>query len=286
MKPSTEFKIGRLRGMVPRPLLPAFVKARTKLAWSQAKVREDAREQMRFVLEHTDPGADIETAARRYVERQVWRGELRWHIDIVTDQQVEGLEHLIAARDLGRGVVLSHMHHGQFEGGMASIVRRGVVVHAMGDPRLLEADAPAWMQQHAKVALATGAIPVVVSAGSDAMVKILQDGGIMTIASDVPGRTPMRFLGRDLVGSFGAVRLAMATGAPVVVMTSELRDGYLPVVRLHEPFDPAQFPSAQKLLEAILAAHEPYIVRWPEMYDIPTSHWGIPDQGPDNASST
>jgi hypothetical protein len=86
----------------------------------------------------------------------------------------------------------------------------------------------------------------------------------------------MRFLGRDVIGSFGAVRLATATGAPVVVMTAERSDGHLPVVRLHEHFDPRQFPSPQKLLDAILAVHEPCLVRWPELYDIPTSHWGIP----------
>ncbi|GGO71848.1 hypothetical protein [Nocardioides deserti] len=280
MKPSTELRIGRVRGAVPRALLPALVRTRTALAWSQVKVRDDAREQMRFVLEHTRPDADLDAAARAYVERQAWRGELRWHLDLVTDQRVEGLEHLLAARDRGRGVVLSHMHHGQFEGAMASIGRRGVQLHAMGDPRLLTPDAPGWMQQHAKVAQSQGAVPVLSTAGTEAMLGILGDGGVLTIASDVPGRTPMRFLGRELIGSFGAVRLAVATGAQVVAMTSELHDGPLPVVRLHEPLDPVDFPSAQKLLETLLATHEPPIVRWPELYDIPTSHWSLPAATP------
>jgi lauroyl/myristoyl acyltransferase len=276
VKPSTEHAIGRTRGKIPTSLLPAFVKARTALAWSREAVREDARTQMRFVLEHTRPDADIEEAARRYVERQVWRGELRWHMDLITHLQVEGLEHLTAARDLGRGVVLSHMHHGHFEGAMASIGRRGVHIHAMGDPKLIAPDAPAWMRQHAAVALAAGATQVRVDVGAEGLAKVLLEGGILTIASDVPGRTRMPFLGRDLVGSFGAVRLAMGTGAPVVAMTAELHDGYLPVARLHEALDPQEFPTPQKLLEALLAVHEPYIVRWPEMYDIPTSHWGTP----------
>lgn len=280
MKPSTELRIGRVRGMIPRPLLPAYVAARSRVAWRQEKVRENARAEMRFVLEHARPTADldalIEDAARRYVERQIWRAELRWHIDLITNQQIEGLEHLTAARDLGRGVILSHMHHGHFEGAMGTIGRQGVVLHALGSSHLLDADTPGWMQQHAKVALAGGAIPVKVDVGVDAMVDILTAGGILTMASDVPGRTPMHYLGRDLVGSFGAVRLAMGTGAQVVVMTSELRDGYLPVVRLHPAFDPQEFPEPQKLLEAILGAHEPYLVRWPELYDIPTSHWGLP----------
>ncbi|MDP9821753.1 hypothetical protein [Nocardioides massiliensis] len=284
MKPSTELRIGRVRGMVPRGLLPAYVAARTRLAWRQEKVRENARAEMRFVLEHTRPDADVEAAARRYVERQIWRSELRWHIDLVTHQQVEGLEHLLAARDLGRGVLLSHMHHGHFEGAMATLGRHGVVLHALGSGHLLDSASPGWMQQHAKVALAGGAIPVVADAGVDAMVEILTSGGILTMASDVPGRTPMRCLGRDLIGSFGAVRLAMGTGAQVVVMTSELRDGFLPVVKLHPAFDPQEFPEPQKLLEAVLGAHEPYLVRWPELYDIPTSHWGVPEPAPDGSA--
>lgn len=282
MKPSTELTIGRMRGKVPRAMLPALVAARTKLAWSREAVRADARAQMRFVLEHARPDADIERAARAYVERQVWRGELRWHLDLITHLEVEGLTHLTTARDLGRGVVLSHMHHGHFEGAMASIGHQGVHIHAMGDPKLLAPDAPAWMQQHAAVALAGGASKVTVDVGAESLATVLLEGGILTIASDVPGRTPMRFLGRDLIGSFGAVRLATGTGAPVVAMTAELRDGYLPVVRLHEALDPQEFPTPQKLLEALLAVHEPYILDWPQMYDIPTSHWALPAQGPDD----
>lgn len=276
MKPSTELAVGRARGRVPRALLPALVAARTRVAWRIPKVREDARAQMRFVLGAARPDADVEGAARRYVERQCWRGELRWHPDLITDQPVEGLEHLVAARDLGRGVVLSFMHHGHFEGAVATLGRRGVRVHVLGFPQLLEAGAPGWMQQHAAVAQSQGAVPVLTTAGSEALAGLLLAGEVLCIASDVPGRTPMRFLGRDLVGSFGAPRLAVATGAPVVVMTSELRDGR-PAVRLHPAFDPESYPSPQKLLEAVLAVHEPAVLRWPELCDIPTSHWGVPD---------
>lgn len=275
MKPSTELALGRARGRVPEALLPALVRARARIAWRNPKVREDARTQMRFLLEAVRPDADVDAAARRYVERQCWRGELRWHPHLITDQPSEGLEHLTAARDLGRGVVLSFMHHGNFEGAIATMGRRGVQVHVVGFPQLLEASAPGWMQQHAAVAQSQGAIGVTTDVGAEALAKILLDGGILCIATDVPGRTPMRFVGRDLVGSFGAFRLSMGTGAPVVVMTSELRDGR-PAIRFHPHFDPQSFPSPQKLLEAVLAVHEPAVLRWPELCDIPTSHWGVP----------
>ncbi len=71
--------------------------------------------------------------------------------------------------------------------------------------------------------------------------------------------------------------MAMATGSPVVVMTSELvhEGDAMPLVRLHEPLDPADFETPQQLMERILEIHEPYVTRWPELYDVPTSHWGV-----------
>ncbi|WP_148572994.1 hypothetical protein [Nocardioides caldifontis] len=276
MKPSTELALGRVRGLVPTALLPAFVEARTRLAWRRPEVREDARAQMRFVLEHTRPDVEIEGVALSYVRRQVWRGELRWHPELITDQPVEGIEHLVAARALGRGVVLSFMHHGHFEGALATIGRHGVPLHIVGYPQLLSSEAPGWMQQHARVAQSQGGVAVLSTAGAERFVELLTGGAVLALASDVAGSTPMRFLGRDLIGSFGAPRLAMGTGSPVVVMTSELKDGK-PAMRIHEPFDPAEFPTPHKLLEAMLATHEPYLVRWPELYDLPTTHWGIPD---------
>ena len=71
----------------PRPAgrcCPRWSPARFRLAWSRPSVREDARAQMRFLLEHTRPDADLEAAARAYVRGQVWRGELRWHPELIT----------------------------------------------------------------------------------------------------------------------------------------------------------------------------------------------------------
>ena len=115
----------------------------------------------------------------------------------------------------------------------------------------------------------------------------LKNGHTLSIAVDVAGRTPMHFLGRDLVGSFGAPRFAMETGAPVVIMTAELVDerDTLPLVRIHPPLYPEDYADAHELLEAMLELHEPYIVKWPELYDIPLSHWGFPPTDSAQAAS-
>ena len=269
--------VGWLRGRVPHRLLPGFIALRTRIAWRNPKVREDARREMRLMLEHTRPDADLEVVARRYVHRQVVRGELRWHPRLLREVRMEGLEHLQEAVDQGRGVVFNWMHHGQLDATSWLMAQRGLLVNIVGAPKLF-GDVPAWLEQHNKLAVAGGHTMVSASEGAEAFVKLLKDGQVLSIAVDVPGRTPVHFLGRDLVGSFGAPRMAMATGALVVLMTAELDhpDALLATHRVHPALDPADFADAGELHRRMLELHEPYLVRFPELYDIPSSHWGVP----------
>jgi lauroyl/myristoyl acyltransferase len=279
MKPSTELTIGRIRGRVPGALLPTLVDTRTRLAWRSEAVRKGAREQMRFLVEHTRPDLDLDTVARDYVRYQALRGETRWRPQELADLEVQGLHHLTSAHKPGRGLVISFMHHAFLEGGFASLGRLGVQPEIVTYGYMLRDDAPGWLQQHVAVATSTGAKAIAAERGADDMARTLRTGGILAIASDVPGRTPLRFCGRDVVGSFGAARLAAATGSPVVVMTSERRDDGSPRIVLHEAFDPEAFPNPHKLLEATVAVHENAQICWPEAADIPLSRWALPDAG-------
>lgn len=273
MSSSAEETAARLRARVPRLLLPALVAARTRLAWRHRSVREDARAQMRFLLEGTRLDADFEAVARAYVRYQVRRGELRWHPELLTSLRVEGIDHLLAARARGRGVVLNFVHHGYYDGAFPSIARLGVRSHMVVYPYMLETDAPTWLRQHVKVALINGGTAISAAVGTDGLLDLLRHGEVLALASDVPGRTPLRFAGREVLGSFGAARLATVAKAPVVVMTSE-EDAAGPVIRLHERLDPADFATPQALLERMLAIHESVLLRWPEATDIPLSRWG------------
>lgn len=273
---TTEERLATLRARVPAPLLPGLIAARARLAWRRASVREDARAQMRFLLEHTRPEADIEAAARAYVRFQARRGELRWHPDQLASLPVVGLEHLVAARDAGAGVVLSFVHHGFYEGAFASIARRGVPGHLVAYPYMLEPDAPLWLRQHVRVSCLHGGTPVSAAIGSDGIRDLLRQGHVVAIATDVPGRTPMRFAGREVLGSFGAARLAGDTGSPVVAVSTEF-DERGAFIRLHEPLHTAAFESPRELLAAMLAIHERVLVRWPEATDIPLARWTAAD---------
>ncbi|WP_036570193.1 hypothetical protein [Nocardioides sp. URHA0032] len=268
----------RIRARVPTAMLPALVAARARAAWLRPVAREDAVAQMRFLLEHTRPGADLDAIARAYVRYQARRGELRWHPELLTSLRVDGIGFLLGARSAGRGVLLNFVHHGYYDGGFPSIARRGAPAHMVVYPYMLEPDAPLWLQQHIRIGTANGGTAVSAAVGTAGLLDLLREGQVLAIASDVPGRTPMKFVGREVLGSFGAARLAAEAGAPVVVMTSE-EDERGPVIRLHEPLDPADFDTPQALLEQMLAIHEDVILRWPEATDLPLSRWGSLEAG-------
>ena len=190
-----------IRRRIPRALVPLVITARYLLAWSRKGVREDARAQMNFLLEKTRPEADLDQAARAYVRGQVWRGEVRWHPEMVTNKRIVGFEHLLAARELGRGVMLNFMHHGTYEGAFGSISSAGVPLHMIVYPYMVREDAPSWLKQHMRVACTGGGTTVSAEIGTAGIIDLLNRGGKVTaVASDVPGRTPLRFVGRDVLG--------------------------------------------------------------------------------------
>jgi lauroyl/myristoyl acyltransferase len=274
VRASAERWITAVRRHLPDSLVPVVVQLAFWVLWSRASVREDARAQMRFLLEKTQPDADLEAKARAYVKRNLWRGEARWHPDLVTRQRVVGLEHLQAAQALGRGVVLSYMHHGSWDGSGASIARLGLPQFMTAYPTTLSPDAPAWIQQHVKVCCIGGGVALSTEIGTQGIIDLLSEGKIVSIAVDVAGRTPVRFVGRDLTGSFGAARIPTLTGSPLVAMTHQV-DAQGEFVRVHEPLDPADFESPQALLVRLLEIHEAAVLETPEDVDVPLSRWRV-----------
>ena len=270
----------RLRRSVPVPLLPLLVHLRFLLAWAIPAVRADARAQMAFLVERSRPDLDLDELARAYVRRQAWRGEVRWHPELITHQRVVGHEHLAAARDLGRGVVLNFMHHGIYEGALATLGHLGTPSRMVVYPYMVRDDAPRWLKQHIRVGCSGGGSALSAEVGTQGIIDVLGSGDVVSIASDVPGSTPLRFAGREVVGSFGAARLASDAGSPVVVMTTE-RDAKGSFVRVHEALEPKHFESPKALLEQMIALHEQAILSWPEASDLPLSRWKIPESTDD-----
>ena len=249
-----------VRRRIPRACVPLLVALRFRLAWSRPAVRDDARAQMRFLLEHTRPEADLDAVARAYVRGQVWRGELRWHPELITRLRVEGIEHLLDARDRRP--------------------RRDAQLHAPRPPTT----APSPRSSRLGVAAATWSSTPTCSAttpraGSSSTCAVACTGGGIAVSAAIgtaghhrpaqrrarSSRSPPTSRAARRCASSAATSSARSAppgspptpASPVVVMTSEVgRAGPVrPAARAARARRTS--PRPQDLLEEMLALHEP-----------------------------
>lgn len=232
---------------------------------------------MAYLLDSTDRAAEVPELAYRYAEHMMLRGYLRWHPRTITRQEVRGIEWLTTRRDAKRGVVLSFAHHNQYDGLFASIARLGVPLQVSMTPKIMGSDAGASWRQHRRI-VERGAEAVPSNAGTDALAARLGPGVTLAIASDFPGRTPVTFLGRRVIGSFGAARIASLTNSSVVVVTSWQADNGHHFLQLDPPLEPSNYGDPNALLDDILQRHGEAILAWPEALEAPTARFGVLDE--------
>jgi lauroyl/myristoyl acyltransferase len=261
-----------LRRSVPDALVPLVVWARTLLASRNSFKVASSRHQMEVLLGGL-PEYDLDEMTRRHVAFTQRRAEYRFHPDLVSDQQIDGLAHLVTARERGRGVLLSFMHYGHYDGSFLALKKAGVDTDAMVIPFLYAGIGTDWQRQHARL-LRMGTTMHSVEGGSQVVRDLLADGRVVALASDVTSRTRVPFLGRDRLASFGAPRLAHEMGSPVVVMTFAW-DGRRPRIVLHEPLEPESYADPTALFADILALQEEAVRAWPWSYELPQDRWVV-----------
>jgi len=270
-------QVQRVRSLIPLRALPGIARRRLDTLWQDEAFRSSMEAEMQFLLEHTERAGEIPEISRRYAEFALLRGYRRWHPGHLSRQPVAGIEWLTTQRDPGRGVVLSFLHHAQYDGMFPSLARQGAGVHTVVAPEAFDPASPVQLRQHFKVA---GLMPtttlVSTTVGSAGLAALLEQGAILGIASDVAGRTPVQFLGRELLASFGAARLAVQTNSPVVLVTSHQRPEGSPSLQVHEPIEPGDFADPADLLAEIMRRHEPAVLAWPEAFDSPYARLGRP----------
>jgi len=267
----------RVRALVPAAAIPPLVRLRLRQDLRNPRVLAQARAHMEFLVGEARPDADLDRLAREYVEWTRWRIETRWHHDrFLPAVRIEGAEHLEAGRD---GAVLNFLHHGPFERLGLSVAQHGHHLHMMMAPWFFAApeDVAPHLRQH-RVITERGCSVFSSEEGSAGVRRRLAEGRLVSLATDMPGSTEVTFVGRQLLGTFGAARLAHEAGKPVLVVTSHRgREDGEPLFRVHEPLRPEDFPDAHALLERMLRIHEPAVLDWPAAYEEPRSKWGAPD---------
>ncbi|MCW2855237.1 MAG: hypothetical protein JWR52_852 [Marmoricola sp.] len=269
----------QVRRVIPLVALRALVRRHIDVLMQDPEFREMQESELRFLLGHTDRAHEIPVLAHAFAFHSAMRAHDRWHPRKMRRQDVRGIEWLTTKRDPDRGVILNFMHHNDYPGVFTSLTRAGagpILIVAM--PTMLEAGVDPGMRQMMRTVLSHRSNRAVAAAGgTDFIASHLKPGTTMAIASDLPGRTEVTFLGRRVLASFGAARIATMTNSPVVVVTA-VREGAGHYLQLHPPLEPREFEDPADLLDEMLRIHGEAVLAWPEALETPTARLGsVPD---------
>lgn len=266
----------RVRAALPDAFVPAVVRARLWAKRRRPGPMERARVEMQYLLGAV-ASERVEPAAAAYVVRDVMRSEMRYHPRLVVRQDVENAVVLTRARSTGRGVVVSFLHHGHYEGTTAALALADAPFGIVVSPEMLAPDAPTFLRQHVRAGTSTGNQTVDAGLGGKELAARLSRGETLAIATDVPGTSVVPFLGRDRRGSSGAARLAAATNSLVVTLHAHCESDGRQWVRVGEAIEPRDFPDAEELLRHLVSTQEGPVLAWPEAYHQPSMRWGEPE---------
>lgn len=262
-----------LRPRLPWAIAEPILRHRIARAQRSEKAMAYARGQMENLLAATDQADRIDEKAAAFLAFDMTASEMRWNPRRLTRMRLIGMENLVRARDLGRGVVISFVHHGNFAGMFGAIASAGVPHGVVSADSILTPYTGPNMRQHIRnVARSGGLVPA--SVGTTGMVERLKAGEVLAIATDVPGSTRVPFAGRTASVSSGAAWAAILADSPVVLVSHE-RDEDGPFLRIGEAVEPGDFDSATDLLRMIVAHHEGPLLRWPEAAYHPTVCWPV-----------
>jgi KDO2-lipid IV(A) lauroyltransferase len=191
------------------------------------------------------------------------REQLLARIDVI-----EGEEHYHRARQSGKGAIVLTAHMGSFEVGMAALLQHEPRVHV-----LFQRDSFGLFEKtRSALRRKLGVIEQCVNDGLATWVKLrdaLTNNEAVLIQGDrvMPGQKGQRVPMMDghMVIPTGPVRLAIATGAPIIpIFSIRLPNGIK--LFINEPIVVADALDAEKALAEVAAALETYLRRYPDQW--------------------
>jgi lauroyl/myristoyl acyltransferase len=234
-----------------------------------------AERHMRRVL---GPGVDsaaqaMFTAYGRYWAEVLWARPDRVP-DMVAQMVVDGVEHMRAARDAGRGVIYAVPHVGNWEVAGAISVREGIPLVAVAES-LRNRRISAWFVEMRR----SFGIEVVLAERSTEVMRALQAmierGGAAALVCDrdLRGRgVKVDFFGERTTLPAGPVSLAVRTGAPVLPVACYFLDGpgHRLVVR-----PPLAIPSQGTREERVAAGTQVVAAALEELIRLAPTQWHL-----------
>ena len=249
---------------VPMRLAIPIAARRGRRAWDDHRAWAKARTAMdRITGGELDAGRLDDVTRRHLVEREI-RREFFWRIRPFRKAVLDETRSLTDAVAAGRGVIVSHCHHGVHHGLPQILAGLGIRVHIVpGGSHFKHRDTRQGRRhQRQQHRLAAPGSLVAAKGSFDALGDLLEQGEVVGIAFDIAGRTPTRFLGQDLRLASGTTRLAMRTGA-LVVPYQRLRAGDRVRFVTGPALDPQRFDGVGALQQALADIHSAWIAEDP-----------------------
>jgi lauroyl/myristoyl acyltransferase len=190
---------------------------------------------------------------------------------------IEGWQNLIQARNRKQGVILATAHLGNFELGTQAIVNRGIEMTILVE----DFYSNPFLRHIAKLRQRKGVriLPVNTQGMKDSYYDLIR-GGTVTIVCDrdIQGNgMKIKFIGAETTLPFGAVSLALRTGAALVPIFSVRKPNNLTSIYIESPLDLVDSGNREESLRANLeklaAVMEKYILKYPEQWAVLEPIW-------------
>jgi len=233
-------------------------------------------------------GVELDNRTLRRIERSVLKNMIKNYFDLTKLSQlrsenldgsvtIEGWHHLTKAITDARGTIIATAHLGNFE-----FVAQVLAVRGIETTILVEAfDSTPFLRIIDELRQRNGhrILPVSMGAMRDSL-QILRHGGTVLIFCDrdIQGNgLKVKFFGEETSLPFGAVSLALRTGAAIVPIFSVRKSSNRSAVYIEPPLrliDIAnRSDSAKANLERLVAIMERYIRQYPEQWVVLEPIW-------------
>lgn len=247
-----------LQRLVPDWVAIALAVLRGRLWWlASAGRRSVALDRMGRLLGKSARNAEVRKTARQHLVETSVRQVIFWRSRTYDHATITGLDNLDQALALGRGVLVVSAHIGAYS--VRPLLARGYPVHVMVDGRnyrepYVGYKGARWLASRKRIEEAGGRCITPPDAFS-ACRSALESGDVCAISFDIRGDHITPFAGGSVGVRTGPARLALVTGAPVVLGFFGRHRHHL-TVRLSEPISPHTFGGIDELIAHLAAAVE------------------------------
>ncbi len=248
-----------------------------------------ARDRFRMAMRHQrrvqGPDADVRRAARavftnygRYWAETFWLHPRRLE-SVLSRTTIEGIEHLHAARDSGRGVVLALPHLGNWEvAGLRAAAERArvlAVAEELGNERIVQWFVAMRNMMEIDVVIARKGSRV-----TRDLLERLTAGGVIALLCDrdLSGRgIPVTLFGEDTTLPAGPISLADRTGAIVLPVGTYFDRGAGHAFEVHPPLELPDGDDAERRIregtQRLAEVVERIVRRAPEQWHLVQPNW-------------